>query len=114
MEVKDKEKEEALAKEKQTKDKKKEEAMMKEKKTKGSKSKLPDNIKTKEKPVNKNKLYKREKITNHKCAKGKKKVTGLLTKLEGYSQLTWESLSGINAATSGMVKEYLGSNNLKS
>ena len=37
-------------------------------------------MKIKEKPVNKNKLYKIEKITNHKCIKGNKKVTGLLIK----------------------------------
>ena len=77
MEGKDKEKEEALVKEKQTEYKKKEVAMVK-KKTKGSKRKAPVNIKNKEKPVNKNKVYTIEKITNHKCTKGNKKVTGLL------------------------------------
>ena len=46
MEGKDKEKEEALVKEKQTEYKKKEVAMMKGKKNKGSKRKLPTNIKT--------------------------------------------------------------------
>ena len=63
----------------------------------------------------KGKLYTIEKITNHKCAgKGSKKVTGLLINREGYSQLTWESLNGINTTSSGMVKEYLDRKNLKS
>ena len=81
MEGKDKEKEEALVKEKQTEYKKKEVAMMKEK-NKGSKRKLPGNTKNKENPVNKNKVYTIEKITNHKCGKGNKKVTSLLIKWE--------------------------------
>ena len=69
----------------------------------------------KEIPVNINKLYTIEKITNHEIAgKGSKKVTGLLIKWEGDSELIWESLSGINATASGMVKEYLGRKNLKS
>ena len=80
VEGKDKEKEEALVKEKQTEYKKKEVAMMKGKKNKGSKRKLPANTKIKERPVNKNKVYTIEKITNHKCAKGNKKVTSLLIK----------------------------------
>ena len=71
-------------------------------------------IKIKENPVNKNKLYKIEKITNQKFRKGNKKVTGLLIKWEGDTQLTRETLSGINATASGMVKEYLDSKNLKS
>ena len=63
----------------------------------------------------KGKLYTIENITNHKCAgKGSKKVTGLLIKWEGDSQLTWESLNGINTTASGMVKEYLGRKNIKS
>ena len=71
-------------------------------------------MKMKENPVNINKLYTIEKIINHKCAgKGIKKVTGLLIKWEGDSQLTWESLSGINATASGMVEDHLGRKNLK-
>ena len=57
-------------------------------------------IKIKENPVNKNKLYKIEKITNQKFRKGNKKVTGLLIKWEGDTQLTRETLSGINATAS--------------
>ena len=120
MEGKDKEKEEALVKKAlvKGKDKEKEEALVKKalvkgKKNKGSKRKLPANTKNKEKPVNKNKVYTIEKITNHKCAGRNKKVTSLLIKWEGYPQLTWESLSGINSTASGMVKSYLSSNKLK-
>ena len=87
--------------------------MMKEKKQR-LKKETTYQYKNKEKPVNKNKVYTIEKITNHKCAKGKKKVTNLLIKWEGYSQLTWESLSGINAIASGMMNTYLGRKNLKS
>ena len=103
VEGKEKEKEEAVVKK----------ALVKGKKNKGSKRKLPANTKNKEKPVNKNKVYTIEKITNHKCAGRNKKVTSLLIKWEGYPQLTWESLSGINSTASGMVKSYLGSNKLK-
>ena len=71
-------------------------------------------MKIKEKTANKNKLWIIEKITNHKCGKGNKKVTGLLIKWEGHAQLTWKTLSGINATVSVMVKTYLGSKNLKS
>ena len=124
MEGKDKEKEEALIKEKLTKDKKKEEALVKGKKSKASKRKLPTTIskldqknlwkmKIKQKTVNKDKLWKIEKIMNHKCGKEKKKVTGLLIKWEGDAQLTWEKLSGINQTASGMVKEYLDSKKFK-
>ena len=68
----------------------------------------------KEKKVNKNKLWRIEKITNHKCGRGNKKVTGLLIKWEGDVQLTWETQSVINETASGMVKEYLDSKHLKS
>ena len=66
------------------------------------------------KKVNKNKLWKIEKIANHKFGRGNKKVTGLLIKLEGDPQLTWETLSVINETESGMVEIYLDSKNLKS
>ena len=113
VEGKDKEKEEALVKEKQTEYKKKKVAMMKEKNQR-IKEETTCQYKNKEKPVNKIKVYTIEKITNHKCAKGNKKVTSLLIKWEGYPQLTWESLSWINAKASGMVKTYLDRKNLKS
>ena len=64
--------------------------------------------------VDKNKLWKIEKITNHKCARGNKKVKGLLIKCEEDPQLTWETLSVINETASGMVKDYIESKNLKS
>ena len=64
--------------------------------------------------VDKNKLWKIEKITNQKYAKGKKKVTGLLIKWEGDLQLTWGTLSVINETTSSMVKDFIDSKNLKS
>ena len=67
-------------------------------------------MKIKKKTVNKNKLWKIEKITNDKCNKENKKVTGLLIKWEEDTQLT---LSGINQTASGMMKEYLDSKNLK-
>ena len=57
-------------------------------------------MKVKEKKVNKDKLYKIEKITDHKCGKGKKKVSMLLIKWEGCTQTTWESLSVINETAS--------------
>ena len=65
------------------------------------------------KKVNKDKLWKIEKITNHKCGKRKKKVSMLLIKWEGDAQLTWEKLSVINETASGMVKDYIESNKLK-
>ena len=61
------------------------------------------NIKIKK--VDKNKLLKIEKIKNHKCAKGKKKVMGLLIKWEGDSQLTWDTPIVINETVSDMVKD---------
>ena len=70
-------------------------------------------MKVKAKKVNKDKLWKIEKITDHKCGKGKKKVSMLLIKWEGDAQLTWESLSVINETASGMVKDYIKSNKLK-
>ena len=45
-------------------------------------------MKIKKKTVNKNKLWKIEKITNDKCNKENKKVTGLLIKWEEDTQLT--------------------------
>ena len=76
MEGKEKEKEEALIKEKVKNDKKKE-------KGKASKKKqLSTTINKKAKKVNKDKLYKIERITDHKCGPGKKKVTMLLIKWE--------------------------------
>ena len=60
-------------------------------------------MKVKAKKVNKDKLYKIEKITDHKGGKGKKKVSMLLIKWEGYTQTTWEILSVINETASGMV-----------
>ena len=69
-------------------------------------------MKIKQTTVNKNKVWKIEKITNHKCGKGNKKVTGFLIKWKGDAQLTWKTLSGINQTASGMVKEYLDSKKL--
>ena len=103
MEGKDKEKEEALVKN----DKKKEKAKASKKKP------LSTAINKKAKKVNKDKLYKIEKITDHKCGPGKKKViTMLLIKWEGCTQTTWEPLSVTNETASGMVKDYIKSKKL--
>ena len=64
------------------------------------------------KKVDENKLYKIERITNHKCGRRNRKIMGLLIKWEGDEQLTWEKLSVINKTASGIVKEYLESKNL--
>ena len=60
-------------------------------------------MKVKAKKVNKDKLWKIEKIADDKCGKGKKKVSMLLIKWEGCKQTTWEHLSVINETASGMV-----------
>ena len=106
MEGKEKEKEEALIKEKVKNDKKKEKA-------KASKKKPLSATKINKKA--KDQLYKIEKIIDHKYGRGKKKnvITMLLIKWEGCTQTTWEPLSVTNETASGMVKEYIKSKNLK-
>ena len=107
MEGKEKEKEEALIKK----------ALVSKRKLSTKVSKLDNKnlsrMKVKAKKVNKDKLWKIEKITNHKCGKGKKKVSMLLIKWEGDAQLTWEKMSVINETSSGIVKDYIESNKLK-
>ena len=93
MEGKEKEKEEALIKEQVKNDKKKEKAKASNRKQLSTTINKLDKknlgrMKVKAKKVNKDKLWKIEKITNHKCGKGKKKVSMLLIKWEGDAQLT--------------------------
>ena len=104
MEGKEKEKEEALVKNA----KKKEKAKASKKKPLSA-----TKINKKAKKVNKDQLYKIEKIIDHKYGLGKKKViTMLLIKWEGCTQTTWEPLSVTNETASGMVKEYIKSKKL--
>ena len=88
----------------------------KKEKAKASKKKplSATKINKKAKKVNKDQLYKIEKIIDHKYGLGKKKnvITMLLIKWEGWKQTTWEPLSDTNETASGMVKEYIKSKKL--
>ena len=65
------------------------------------------------KKTDKDKIWRVEKITNHKCGRSNNKVTGLLIKWVGDPQSTWGKRNLINETASGTVKDYIKTKNMK-